>query len=352
MAQFFYDACAMSYDFGPRHPLKPVRLERTVKLLELSALGFSYVSAPPATEGQIKACHSSELIEMVKLASSEQIIDAGLLASYGIGSIDTPAFDGMWEASLVYCGLSLAAAEAVLDGEEVAINITGGLHHAQRNKCAGFCVFNDVALAAKKLREKYQNILCLDIDVHHGDGTEFILTDDPHITTFSIHESPRSLYPGTGDVSNRGVHDNAFNLPLVARTTGDVWIESFERIFTKLIERTKPECLVLQMGCDAHFADPLGHLQVTTQDWWKAVRIVRDVGLPTVAVGGGGYELKNVPRMWAGASLILLGQEIPDVMPKDLDPNWELKHWQDPLIPQTSGEEEAMNAVNALLERL
>ncbi|KAA0238247.1 MAG: hypothetical protein EDM74_07325, partial [Armatimonadetes bacterium] len=120
--------------------------------------------------------------------------------------------------------------------------------------------------------------------------------DDPSVLTCSIHEDGRYLYPGTGAVEETGPAYAAVNVPLPPGTTGDTWLWAFEQGILPALEAFAPEALVLQMGTDAHFLDPLAHLNVAAQDWLEAVRLVKEAGLPIVALGGGGYSLDTVPR--------------------------------------------------------
>lgn len=341
----------MNYDFGPSHPLKSIRLKRTVDLLMASAR-IPVLQGRPATRDELATVHSPEHIQITKQLSEGEQVDPHCIVQHGYSTTDTPPFPGMFEAACIYSGLSICAADAVLSGDIIGINISGGLHHAAKDQASGFCVFNDVALAAVRLTERFQKVLCIDIDLHHGDGTEAILTQSDQFCTFSIHESGETLFPGSGFSHDTGPHGNAFNLPVSAGTSGDVWLNALHAVPPKLVDKFGPEAIVLQMGSDAHTTDPLGHLQVSTQDWLDAVRLVKSFGLPIVALGGGGYDLHNVPRMWAAACLILLDEPIPDDIPPSIPAEWGLASWEDLDPVRNVGEEFARNSVDALLARL
>lgn len=335
----------LAYDFGPRHPLRPERLRRAVSLVQLLA------RVPPIDPGEgdvedVLRVHDASYVEEVARASQNPAGASG----YGLGSLDNPAFEGMHEAALAYCAGSAAAARAVLGGSKLAVNLSGGLHHALRDRASGFCVYNDPAIAIAILRERYERVAYIDIDVHHGDGVQWIFYSDPSVLTASIHESGRTLFPGTGFPEETGAQGTSVNVELPARATGDIWLETFERGILPALEIFGPQAIVLQMGTDPHFLDPLAHLQVAVQEWLGAVRAVRDLGLPIVAVGGGGYNLTTVPRMWAAAVLTLMRLEVPHDLPAGYDSGTFL----DPELPQPrrQGEEEAHRSLRRLEQAL
>lgn len=295
---------ASAYDFGPRHPLRPERYEATRRLLARVWPEAQALDAPPADEAHAALVHSREYLVTVRELSSRKGA-----RTHGFESPDNPPFLGMWEASLAYLGGTVAGVQAVLDGEPLAFNWTGGLHHAARDRASGFCVLNDAAVACALLRHRFARVAYIDIDLHHGDGVQSIFYDDPAVLTYSVHESGVTLFPGTGSLEETGPVGTSLNLPLPAGTGGDVWLDSIERTLLPSLERFAPQAVVLQAGCDAHRDDPLGHLEASVQDYVAAVLAVRRLGLPTVVLGGGGYAAHNVPRMWTAATLALAGRD-------------------------------------------
>ncbi len=326
---FFYHPRMMSYDFGPRHPLKPIRLARTVTLLKSLVSDVEFIDPGFATDQDILTAHSEEYLDFVRTVGDGAASKEDLFR-FGFGSVDTPPFSGIYEASLGYCGGAVQAAQQLNAGAQLAFNISGGLHHAQGEWASGFCVFNDPAISLALMKKKFKKLLYVDIDLHHGDGVQAIFQDDPDVVTLSIHESGKTLYPGTGFVEETGAGGTVVNLPMEAHTTGDVWLWAFAEVFPLVIDSFQPQAIVLQMGCDAHFNDPLGHLRVSVQEWMSAVRIVKETGLPILACGGGGYELSNVPRMWAGAVMTLSGLEVPADAPKEIPSEWGVDKLFDP----------------------
>ncbi len=344
-APFYYHPRMMAYDFGPRHPLRPIRLQMTAELWT-SLTGNEPLDPGLATEADLLRVHDLSLIEAVRACSE----DGRTRNEFGLTAGDNPPFLGMWEASLAYCGGTVAAARDVVKGAPLSINISGGLHHAHRARSSGFCIFDDPAIALSILRERWERVAYVDIDLHHGDGVQFLFYDDPSVMTCSIHESGRTLYPGTGFTHETGAEGTSVNVPLAAGTTGDVWLWAFERGILPRLERFQPGAIVLQMGCDPHVTDPLGHLRLAAQEWRQAVCRIRDLGVPLVAVGGGGYDLRNVARMWTAACLELERQPVPNRLPEAFVERYEVpSRFDDELpAPRESGRAEAEAVIREL----
>ena len=351
MAPFFLHPRTTDYSFGEKHPLKPERLRRTLALLE--RLGGPPVLHPG--EGRVEDAlrvHAPEYVEAVRLVDEGGLGPEDrreLCVRYGLYG-DNPPFPGMYQTSLAYTTATARAAEAVRDGAPLAFAIGGGLHHAHRARASGFCVFDDPAVACAVLREVFDRVAYVDIDVHHGDGVQGLFYDDPSVLTCSIHESGRTLFPGTGFPDETGAEHSSLNVPVAAETTGDVWLDAFVRTIPPAVERFQPQAIVLQLGTDTHYLDPLGHVRSTLGAYVAAVRIVRDLGLPLVAVGGGGYNLTTVPRMWTAAILELLRVEYPDDLPTDLAAEWGIPRFSDanPPFAPGGGREEADRTIETI----
>lgn len=350
---FFFHLRAMDYDFGPQHPLKPERLQRFRDVLAAVAPDIHDADPGLATNEDLTRVHSREYVETVAALSSGERVPHGLVSESGFLYGDNPAFPGMYEAALAYTGGSVRAAEAVRDGAPLAFSMTGGLHHARKAQASGFCVFNDCAVACSILRDRFDRVAYVDIDLHHGDGVQWLFYDDPSVLTCSIHQSGRTLYPGTGFVEETGAEFTSVNVPLAPHTAGDAWLWAFEHSVLPALEQYAPQAIVLQMGCDPHFDDPLGHLDVSVQHWLGAVSRVRDLGLPLVALGGGGYQKANVPRMWTGAVLTLLGRDVPEIQPAGVDDDLAGRPFLDPepLDPSPSSARSEAEGVVEHLQR-
>ena len=334
LAPFYYHPRMLAYDFGPQHPLRPERLLRTIETLESS--GFEPKDPGEGNVEDVLRVHSEEYVHAIQGAEH---LSGAERAQFGVSSGDTPVFEGMYEASLAYTSGSAQAALDVAGGAPLAISLSGGLHHAQKGHASGFCVFNDCAVAISILKERFERVAYVDIDVHHGDGVQALFYDDPNVLTCSIHQDGRTLYPGTGFVEETGVEFSSLNVPLMPGTTGDVWVWAFSQTILPAIDRFKPQAVVLQMGTDSHFLDPLARINNTCQEWLQAVTAIRDLRLPTVALGGGGYNVDCVIRMWSSACLTLVAEE---VLEQFLDAGLP--------IPRESGRDHAEAVVDWLTE--
>ena len=211
----------------------------------------------------------------------------------------------MHEAAAAICGASVAGAMAVWEGRaEQAFVASGGLHHAMANRAAGFCIYNDTAVAIQALLDAgAERVAYIDIDVHHGDGTQWIFFEDPRVLTCSVHETGRYLFPGTGGIAERGVgaaEGTALNIPLPPYAGDRPYLRAIEDVILPAVAEFDPDVIVTQDGADPHHADPLAHLQVTMSAFPRAYRALHELARTAadgrwVALGGGGYTFQVVP---------------------------------------------------------
>ncbi|MEV7089703.1 acetoin utilization protein AcuC [Streptomyces sp. NPDC093085] len=308
-ARLMWDDAVTAYDFGPGHPMDPVRLSLTLGMVRAFGLekAVDVVAAPAAGDSTLRLVHRQDYVEAVRRASAEP---RAAEAAYGLGTADDPAFPGMHEASALIAGQSVGAAEALWRGECAhAVNFAGGLHHAMPGAAAGFCVYNDAALAIARLLELgAERVAYVDVDVHHGDGVQAAFWTDPRVLTVSLHEDPRTLFPGTGRPEETGAgagEGGAVNVALPAGTGDEGWLRAFHAVVPELLAEFRPQVLVTQHGADTHFEDPLAHLAVSLD----AQRAVQEAchelaheyaeGGRWLALGGGGYAVVDVvPRSW------------------------------------------------------
>lgn len=321
---FVYSDKFGSVIYGMGHPMRPARLRLAYELMESSGLlnlpGMEIVEARRATEDEIRLFHSREYIAALKEANTGVIPVSG--PEHGIGLGDNPVFKGLYEWSSYTTGASIQAAELVaLGGYGAAFNIGGGLHHAMPARASGFCYINDPAVAIKYLAGLGKRVAYVDIDAHHGDGVEYAFYETDRALTISLHESGQYLFPGTGNVTDMGMKEGlgySVNLPLPPGTGDDLFMDAFDEIVPRFIEAFDPDILVTQLGVDTFESDPLAHMNLTTNGFEKAVCAFRDLNLPWVALGGGGYDLGNVARAWTLAWAAMNRAHVPDKIPKSL----------------------------------
>jgi acetoin utilization protein AcuC len=310
-----WDERLTGYDFGPGHPLAPVRVELTVELARAFGLldhaGVTVERPVPATDAELELVHDARYIEAVREAGGGGATAraAASLLRFGLGTPDDPVFPGMHDASALVAGATLAAARAVWPSTaQHGVNIAGGLHHAMRGNASGFCVYNDPAIAIAWLLDAgAERIAYVDIDVHHGDGVQAAFYGDPRVLTISLHESPATLFPGTGrpsETGGPGARGSAVNVALPAGTADAGWLRAFYAVVPRLVRAFRPTVLVSQHGCDTHWMDPLANLHLTIDAQRTAHAAIHELaheaaGGRWLLTGGGGYELLLVvPRTW------------------------------------------------------
>src|SRR5690606_16435824 len=258
-----------SYKFSDSHPFNHKRLLLTIDLLRnIDALSDDdIIPARVATDEELELVHDPKYIDIVKKAG-HGLITEEQAEPYGIGTEDTPIFPNMHEASSLLVGGTLQAVDYVMQGKSKhALNLGGGLHHGFRGRASGFCIYNDSSIAIRYIQKKYNaRVLYVDTDAHHGDGVQWTFYDDPDVCTLSIHETGRYLFPGTGNVTERGNgqgYGTSFNFPLDAFTEDESFLEIYEQSMREVFEFFKPDVVLTQNGADAHYFDPLTHLYGT-----------------------------------------------------------------------------------------
>ncbi len=310
----------LGYDLGDDHPLDPVRLDLTMRLAaELGVLeGVEPLAPQQAPDEEVQRVHVPSYLTAVKSAP-----EAPFRVGHGLGTDDNPIFFGMHEASALVCGGSLLGAREIAEGRaDRAVNIAGGLHHAMPDRAAGFCVYNDCAVAISWLLDHgFDRVAYVDVDVHHGDGVQAAFYDDPRVLTVSLHQHPLTLWPGTGwpgEIGKDAAAGSAVNVPLPPGTGDSGWLRAFHAIVPSLLRAFRPQILVTQCGADSHAEDPLANLGLSVDGHRAIYRALRDLAEETaggrwLATGGGGYGLfRVVPRSWTHL--------LATVLDRDLDP--------------------------------
>jgi acetoin utilization protein AcuC len=319
-----WDESLLDYNLGD-HPLDPVRVELTIALARalgvLDRPGVRVEAPQPADDAALLRVHQSRYLDAVKAAASDPFF-----FGYGLNTPDNPVFPGIHEVSALVSGATLRAAEAVWSGEATrAVNIAGGLHHAMPGYASGFCVYNDPAVAIARLLDLgAERVAYVDIDVHHGDGVQEIFYTDPRVLTISLHESPRTLFPGTGypdETGGPGAEGTAVNVALPAGTADAGWLRAFHAVVPEVLRGFAPQVLFTQCGADTHRLDPLANLRLTVDGQRAAHLALRDLAEELcdsrwIATGGGGYALvEAVPRAWTHLLATLTGDPVAPQTP-------------------------------------
>jgi acetoin utilization protein AcuC len=273
------------------------------------------VEPHPASVADLRRVHTLEYIASVQAEVPD--------LAFGLGSDDTPVFPGIYEASRLLAGSSIDAARRIIAEDCSAFNIGGGLHHAMPSQASGFCVFDDPALAISVLKERFERVLYIDIDGHHGDGVQQIFYEDLDVLTVSLHESGLYLFPGTGFIDELGAGPGlgySVNIPMPMYAGDEEYLRAFEEIVPRLFEWFEPQAVVAQLGVDTHYSDPLTTLNMTLNGYTHLVqRIIELTGQHAagrlLALGGGGYNMEVVPVAWASVLHLMRGERLPEYLP-------------------------------------
>ncbi len=323
-----WDDVFSDYDFGVTHPLRPMRLTLTMSLAkQLGVLDGVDVRAPHAAgDDLLQLVHDPLYVASVRRAPDDLL--GRLSLRWGLGTGDVPVFARMHEASALVAGASVDAARAVWEGtHQHAVNISGGLHHAMRDRASGFCVYDDPAVAiAWLLAHGAQRVAYVDVDVHHGDGVQAAFYGDPRVLTVSLHESGRTLFPGTGwpdETGNGEGVGTSVNVALPVGTDDAGWLRAFDAVVPDVLRAFRPDVMVTQHGCDTHALDPLAHLAMTVDGQRVAHAALHQLAHELcdgkwVALGGGGYEpVQVVPRAWTHLLAEAAGVRVDGATPAD-----------------------------------
>lgn len=293
---FYTHPIALRHEAGFEHPEAPIRLKMILRAIKEAPIrGLTQREAPPATLDQIRRVHPEPY--------PSRILGAVPKDGYVQIDSDTVLCPCTGEAALRAAGGACAAVDAVMSGETrrafSAMRPPG--HHAEAMEAMGFCVFNNIAVAAMQARAVYKlsRIAIFDWDLHHGNGTQNAFWDDPDTLFISTHQSP--LYPGTGHLFERGIKGNILNRPLPPGTDGRGWRRIVERDILPAIDRWRPELILISAGFDAHAGDPLGSLALLEEDYvWATRELVRLAEIHSqgriVSILEGGYEPAALAR--------------------------------------------------------
>ena len=363
-AVFIYSSEFEKHLYPPEHPFNTVRAKRVRDIVSsmglLTGSGGIEVAPEPAERVVLKKFHTARYLHALKRSAGGHWSPEAL--QMGIGSPDCPIFKGLYDYAVLATGGTLTGAKMILAGQtELVFNPSGGYHHAGPELAAGFCYINDVALACIVLAEQGKRVLYLDVDVHHGDGVANAFYDRSDVLTISLHQNPKTLFPGTGFEHEMGEGKGkgyCVNVPLPVGTYDQAYLKAFEAIVLPLMKAYNPDVIVFELGADALAGDPLANLSLTNNTYAGIINHLMNFGKPILATGGGGYNVENTVRAWALAWSIFCGA----------DPGEDIHHaiggvllesteWQGGLrdreLPVTDSQRETvMPALDATIEKI
>mmetsp|Transcript_7354 Transcript_7354/g.9299 ORF Transcript_7354/g.9299 Transcript_7354/m.9299 type:complete len:404 (-) Transcript_7354:20-1231(-) len=316
-----------------------------------------------ATKEELLEFHAEDYIDFLQTITPEKTLKMSdqKLAQFNIGD-DCPVFDGIYDYSSIYAGASLDALRKLISGmSDIAINWSGGLHHAKKFEPSGFCYVNDIVLSIINLLRVHPRVMYIDIDLHHGDGVQeaFYLTD--RVMTVSFHKYNGEFFPGTGSVDETGLgkgKNYAVNVPLKDGIDDDSYIRLFKLIMEPLITKFQPSCIVQQCGADSLGYDRLGCFNLNIRAHGECVKYIKSFGIPMLVLGGGGYTPRNVSRLWCYETSVLndvtLDPTIPNYLPTHdwFGPDYSLHPQLDGRIDNKNSKKYLESVKQEVLEQL
>lgn len=274
------------------------------------------VEAQRLTRAEVESYHDPEYIQALVGAGKNELDHRGLMM--GLGTPDCPAFRDMFEFLTLAAGASVTGVRMLLNGDvDVAFNPSGGFHHAGRANASGFCYLNDVVLAAREFAKAGRRVFFLDLDAHHSDGVQTAFYERDDVMVVSLHESGRTLFPGTGFENEIGAGPGlgyTVNLPLPVGAYDEIYEEALRAVAFPLLNIFAPDVIMVELGMDGLAGDPLAHLHLTNNVYADAVQQLLNTGKPLLAVGGGGYNVENTVRGWALAWSVMCGDADDDML--------------------------------------
>lgn len=306
------------YDLGEGHPFRGDRFAKAMEFFQKQGLfikpELSLFQPQPASRRDLLRVHSEAYVDLIfDLARQNKPYD-----------IETPVTPGILEATMLICGNAIECGKTVIEGKaKKAVSIGSGYHHAGRNYGGGFCLFNDIAVLVEYLRaeKSVRRFLILDHDVHFGNGTSDIYYKDPTILYISLHQDPRTIYPGTGFEWQIGEGEGQgynVNVPLPPGTGDTTYLYAINEIFVPLAEEFKPDIIIANGGSDPHFVDMLGNLSLTVSGFFQLSKMIRETahsvcGGKLVLMPGSGYNPTVLPACWYALIAGIAGIEKIDV---------------------------------------
>ena len=294
---YMYDETLGLHSYGQNHPMNPFRITMTHSLVDSLGLGSKMTLYKPTVAAM--TYHPQSFIDSLGTTSTP----------------DCPAFEGIQDFSVRYASASINGATLLNAGAyDCVINWGGGLHHAHRNEASGFCFTNDIVMAILELLKKFERVMYIDIDVHHGDGVEEAFLDNDRVLTCSFHKHGDGFFPDTGTLITTS--HRAINVPLQNGIDDVSYQYIYEPIISEAVKRFRPEAIVFQSGADSLGEDRLGVFNLSIGGHAQSLMFASSFGLPMLVLGGGGYTIHNVARCWAYETALLCGEPGPDAIPQ------------------------------------
>lgn len=343
---YVYSDALLQYRFHNKHPFNQMRLKLTTELLDATGLLHHNQIIKPriATVDEIATVHKYDYIQAIK-RGERNLLTPDEKSKYGLDDEDTHVFPKIHTSTATIVGGGLNLIDAIMEGKfQNGCHLGGGLHHALEGRANGFCVYNDAAIYIKYLNQKYhQRVLYVDTDAHHGDGVQWRFYTSNEVMNYSIHETGKFLFPGSGHYTERG-DDQGFgytiNVPLEPYTEHESYMSVFKQTLETVAAAFQPDFIVSVNGSDIHYLDPLTHMHCDLNTLYEIPYVVHDIAKKyangkVLMLGGGGYNIwRVVPRAWSHVYLSLIDHSpLTGRLPESWLTKWQ--HYSSISLPET-----------------
>jgi len=358
---YMYDPEIGNFYYGRSHPMKPLRVQMTHSLIVNYGLHESMNVLRPyhASYEQLTNFHSEDYVNFLSSVTCDNMQElSGDLQKFSVGD-DCPVFPGLFDFCKITAGGSLLSAQKINSGQcDIAINWSGGLHHAKRTEASGFCYVNDIVLAILELLKVHERVLYIDIDVHHGDGVEEAFYTTDRVMTLSFHKY-KDFFPGTGRLDDTGIgkgRNYSINVPLNDGIDDENYLAIFKPVVSRIIEMFRPGVIVMQCGADSISGDRLGCFNLTNLGHGECVKHIKSFNIPLILLGGGGYTLENVVKTWTNNTAVALDLDIDKDIPYNEYFDYYGPHYKLYIpklnIPNMNTQEDIQQIVETIYENL
>ncbi|KAI5169910.1 histone deacetylase 1/2 [Pancytospora epiphaga] len=317
---YLHDPEIGNFSYSRGHPMKPLRVQMTHSLVVNYDL-FKHMDVKRpfhASYDNLTNFHSQEYVNFLSSITGDNMHElSNDLVKFNVGE-DCPVFPGLFDFCKLSAGGTLLAAQKINAGQyDIAINWAGGLHHAKRAEASGFCYVNDIVLGILELLKVYERVLYIDIDVHHGDGVEEAFYISDRVMTLSFHKYG-DYFPGTGRLEDIGLSKGrgySINVPLKDGIDDESYASVFRPVVQRIVDVFGPSAIILQCGADSISGDKLGCFNLSNVGHGDCVKFVKGFNIPLIILGGGGYTIENVAKVWTYDTSMALGVDISKEIP-------------------------------------